>query len=351
MGDCACNVHSRYDEIINFPEVIFLELTLRCNSVCPGCGNPYRKDRSKRGEHSDAWLSILEILAPYRPTLRLTGGEPTLHPNFAEIVEKADEKGFPLVVFTNGLWANIEPVISALAASTHLQYVLISLHGAHSESHERFSGVTGSFARTVANIRSAVDAGLPIVTSTVLTRHNYDEIEDIILLGHSLGVNGATFSRYIGPVLQDIEPTHQQIQIAVRAINAERDHIKSMRQADSCLSFGAPIPQCFAPNASHGCWAGFRHATIDPWGNLRPCAHLPGEVGNILEDDFLAVWRSRKLSQWREQWLALCTNCPTNDVCRNACLAQAYLRGLKQDPLVIGSQNSVSQEIIHAFSA
>ena len=64
-------------------------LTLRCNQLCPHCFVTQHPDKYVAGDSAelagDTWGRFFEGLrSPYR--VILTGGEPTLHPDFAEIV-------------------------------------------------------------------------------------------------------------------------------------------------------------------------------------------------------------------------------------------------------------------------
>ena len=101
------------------------------------------------------------------------------------------------------------------------------------------------------------------------------------------------------------------------------------------IRFGAPVPRCFTANRSHGCLAGFVHATIDlSSGDLRPCSHVPIVAGNVLAQDFDTIWHSPAMERWRQGLLAQCDGCPLADQCRSGCQAQAMWRNTRRDPLI-----------------
>ena len=100
------------------------------------------------------------------------------------------------------------------------------------------------------------------------------------------------------------------------------------------VRFGTPIPHCFAANGSYGCLAGIAQATIDPWGNMRPCNHAPLMCGNLLEQSLEEIWRSPAMEAWRGMIPVECTGCREFAVCRGGCRATAILRGLEKDPLI-----------------
>ena len=84
-----------------------LSITTLCNKTCPYCfAEDSRQPYSKKGAFmSEAVFdAALEYLARSGiDQVRLLGGEPTLHPQFNRMVDKALERGFQLMIFSNGL--------------------------------------------------------------------------------------------------------------------------------------------------------------------------------------------------------------------------------------------------------
>jgi radical SAM protein with 4Fe4S-binding SPASM domain len=204
--------------------------------------------------------------------------------------------------------------------------LLISLHGCDVDSHEAFSSVCGSFQETVENIRRAVDAGLVVATSTVLTRYNVLRLEEIVDFALSLGAQHAVFNRYLGASLPSVEPTMEELRDGILVL-------ESMIRSGAPVRYGNPVPQCFAFNSSRGCAAGKSYCTIDPWGNLRPCNHSPTIVGNLFEQSLEALWHSDGMEQWRALIPSECQSCPEVAACSGGCKALAELRVERCDPL------------------
>jgi len=327
VGDCACAVDPvRLED--SGRALYFVELTAACNNACPGCSNVYADDRSAPPLSAREWRALFDRIAPTTARLKITGGEPTLHPEFEEIVEYVDGLGIPFMLFTNGRWAEPERLLDFLAGLSYLEGLLISLHGADPASHEAFTGVAGSYAETVENVERAVGAGLRVATSTVLTQHNWSGVEEVVALGEELGVDGAAFQRYIGAPLSTLEAGWGELRQAVGAIEA------LMSDDGGRVRFGTPIPHCFAPNHSRGCWAGVVQATVDPWGNLRPCNHTSLVCGNLLSQSPQEVWASATMQRFREAIPEACRSCPDFEICHGGCRAEVLELGLEQDPLM-----------------
>jgi len=84
-----------------------LAVSAVCNQSCPYC---FTSDHLNGGRASDGFLEIDDFDARLDfldrsdiDQARLLGGEPTLHPQFPELIERARARGKGIVVFTNGL--------------------------------------------------------------------------------------------------------------------------------------------------------------------------------------------------------------------------------------------------------
>lgn len=86
-----------------------LLITKSCNRSCPYCFA--QKEVKLNASAADGNISISsfqEYLTFLQRSnireLKLLGGEPTLHPRFLELVEIGLDRGFNVIVFSNGLW-------------------------------------------------------------------------------------------------------------------------------------------------------------------------------------------------------------------------------------------------------
>ncbi len=309
---------------LSTPIIYSLELTSFCNNQCRGCCNVFTHNHFQVS--SSYWKQILDCLVPHVQVLKLTGGEPTLHPGFEDIVLDIAKRDILFTLFTNGRWNKPEQIIKLLESVSQCGGLLVSLHGADEISHRGFVGSTGHFEETTANIHLAVQAGLRVHTSTVITRWNAKQIEDIAKLSQALGAHCAVFNRYIGPENSQLEPDNEQLLAAIASI-------RYLQRKGKPVKFGNCIPQCFAANSSRGCWAGIAYCTIDPRGNMRPCNHSPLVVGNVLEQSIERLWHSEKMEHWRALITSECKQCAEFFRCHGGCTAMAEVRRLNKDPL------------------
>jgi radical SAM protein with 4Fe4S-binding SPASM domain len=313
--------------VLSIPAIYALELTPVCNNRCPGCSNVYAARRSGPPPlTAQEWYNLLAPFISEAVQIRLTGGEPTLHPEFFRIFEEVTSHDAWVTVFTNGRWKDPGQFVKRIRGRRHFSGLLISLHGADPASHEAFSGVPGSFDETVSNIRLAVESGITVALSTVITRYSWKELEAVVELGQELGVHHVAFNRYIGHPLPEIEPTDDQTRAAIFRVQA-------LAQAGAAVKYGIGVPQCFLSNDSEGCLAGVAYASIDPWGNLRPCAHSPTVIGSLCEKSMQELWNSEAMAVWRGLMPSECTTCAAYSVCHGGCRAVQELHPSGRDPL------------------
>jgi len=255
--DCACPVDGMPTPVLSLPVAYYLELTPACNNRCPGCGNVYA-DRVCLAPPLDGeeWCDLIAILASHARQFKVTGGEATLHPAFAEIVRAIAGHGIPFTLFTNGRWSRPGALIQLLRGLPLFEGFLVSLHGPDADTHEAFSGVPGSFAETVSNVRRAVDAGLDVAISAVIHQGNWDRIPETLDVTIGLGAHHLVCNRSIGAPVAGVTPDRAQLRAAIAAI-------ESHRLAGHPIRFGNCIPQCFAPSSSRGCTAGSTFATVE----------------------------------------------------------------------------------------
>lgn len=79
-----------------------IEITSRCNYKCTHCYVPeyVKKDFTLSMKEIQEEIDSIDMIK--YPILKVTGGEPTIHPNFIDVVKYASNKGFHVHVNTNG---------------------------------------------------------------------------------------------------------------------------------------------------------------------------------------------------------------------------------------------------------
>ncbi len=258
------------------PVSFYLELTADCNSHCSSCGNVFSGPRSRQSTIGAPqpltvrqWAQVLEKLQPLAHNLRLTGGEPTLHPQFGQITATASDMEIPFTVFTNALWDSPQRLCAHLGNLAAFQGLLVSLHGPTPNTHDAFTSKPGSFIQSLTNIHTALGAGLNTSISCVITRHNWNLVEDMVETAEEIRASSLVFNRLLDPYNGELMPTREELRSAIRTV-------QDLRNSGRAVKLGNCLPACFVSTEQAGCLAGLAFFTVDPWGRvppLQPCQH------------------------------------------------------------------------------
>jgi len=175
---------------------IYFYLTEGCNLRCRHCwiAPKYQSEgNSYPALDLDLFKSIIEQAKPLGLTgVKLTGGEPLLHPQINEILEHTRAENLGLTVETNGVLCTIE--LASKMAECKNTFVSVSLDGAEAQTHEWVRGVEGCFEDALEGIRNLADAGLKPQIIMSIMRQNKDQMESIVRLAESLGAGSVKFN-------------------------------------------------------------------------------------------------------------------------------------------------------------
>lgn len=163
------------------PLVVVLNVTFRCNLQCGYCYGQYfnRKDRDFTTQEL---LDLIDDLGNIGTrSLTLGGGEPLVRNDIGDVIKKAKDNGIECGMNTNGLL--IPKRIKELKS---IDMVTVSIDGPK-EMNDPNRG-SGSFEKIMAGIDAALEAGIKVHTTTVLTHYNYKAIDWIVEMARQKGI-------------------------------------------------------------------------------------------------------------------------------------------------------------------
>ncbi|MCP4368849.1 MAG: radical SAM protein [Deltaproteobacteria bacterium] len=157
-----------------FPRRIYFQITRTCTLTCSAC---FIK-AEKGGEHvpTSAIMDIATFMGQNGlMEVRLTGGEPTTHPDFFEILNKFQEENVYVSVATNGVLN--QKTLDALCEKQNL-WIICSVDG-NRETHNRYRPDT--FDRIIKNLKylKNKNPSLRLRLTTVLTRENKNQMYEL----------------------------------------------------------------------------------------------------------------------------------------------------------------------------
>jgi len=171
-------------------------MTEGCNLACRHC---WLAPKLQQGEKKYPMLDVdlmSHILTQAKPlglqSVKLTGGEPLMHPGIFDILERIRVENLGCTVETNGVLCT--PELARELAGLKNRFVSVSLDGSDAETNEWIRGIPGCFDAAVRGIRNLVEAGLrPQIILTVM-RKNRHQVESIVRLAEELGAGSVKFN-------------------------------------------------------------------------------------------------------------------------------------------------------------
>ncbi|MGH7376235.1 MAG: radical SAM protein, partial [Candidatus Methylomirabilales bacterium] len=170
------------------PYTISWNLTQRCNQRCAHCYLSAFPGASAAGElTTEECFRVMDEIAGVNPdvVLILTGGEPFLRTDLFDLGGYAADKGFTVVLGTNGFLLKGE---QAKAMRRHgIQGASISLDSTDPARHDTFRRLPGAWRGAVRAAEVLCAEGLPFSLHMSVTDWNVEEIPGMIDLARALG--------------------------------------------------------------------------------------------------------------------------------------------------------------------
>lgn len=313
-----------------------VQIDERCNLHCAHCFVSATRE-GQMMPYDRITSTMIPRLAECRVNrVTLTGGEPTIHPRFLDVVRAFCAAGMGVGVCTNATTLTSSQ-IGELAAIGDV-HVNVSLDGFRPESHGRFRGDTASFAVTVSTVREIAAAGL--LQGLLCTPNTLAEDEEYRELCAFAAAQGASY------VLMNPLSSMGRGVRARRKLASPDAHMRTI--AGLTEPFASPdleIVHIRFPNTAGqplaGCEAGTIIYVFTP-GEVTVCPYLvfaarapqsrhdPAEfiVGNIFTDPDIATrLDSYPMTRLRMGTNPVCRSCAVAGDCGKGCPAAVVASG------------------------
>lgn len=288
-------------------------------------------------------MEILDQIADVgKPIIILTGGEPLLLENdIFDLARYGTQLGLRMVMATNGTL--ITPEIAEKVKASGIKRISISLDGASSAEHDEFRKVPGAFDEALQGMATLREAGIEYQINTTVTRHNADQIEELLDLAVELGAVAhhlfllVPTGRAKEMVNQEIDaqeyerllhwfynmrekvPLHLKATCAPHYYRILRQEARERGETVDFESYGLDA-------VTRGCLGGTGFCFISHDGIVQPCGYLELECGDLRKSSFKSVWEdSEFFKQFRDfsAYKGKCGQCEYLRVC-GGCRARAY---------------------------
>jgi radical SAM protein with 4Fe4S-binding SPASM domain len=317
------------------PQSVFWELTWRCNLRCIHCvvsgGEREGEEPTTRELKGIAW----QLARAGVKSVAYSGGEPLLRPDFFEIAEHVAGLGMSAQVATNGLLVDEELAARLARLGISAQ---ITISSATPASHDAFTGVRGSWDKSMGAIRLLVDAGMHVTVATIATTMSAPDVPAIVDLVAGMGVPSY---RLIPFVPSGRGRRHRKLELSLDAMRRLTILLRQVRASGRIgvlpLEFEEaldppPDYRC-DPSSRIGCDGAVGYCTIGTTGEVLPCSFFGGvECDSLRDRPFEWIWaNSRFLNYFRSLNVSdlegECAACSHLAVCRGGCRATNHSIG------------------------
>lgn len=316
------------------PDIVEIEITHRCNCRCRMCAlheNREISDEIERRAHDElpikAWKEILDDLsASGVRQVTLSGGEPLVKEQLAELLSHARHCGLAISIITNG--SLIDRSMAELLVDLPVDLLMISLDGprqVHNTARRQdvFDAVMDGIDLIQMEKKRRSRQSPRMLFLCTITKMNQSDLTDVLEIGHAkrmpvyfsrlfyttenmlretdaiypLGAAKTEDQISIGKMktvdvdvlydeLQRLKATARDHPVEYRCELRTRKDIQSFYYDDN-FSFAS---KCFYP---------WQSARIDPRGIVYPCS-MNTEMGNLMETSFAEIWNGPRYVHFRQ---------------------------------------------------
>lgn len=291
--------------------IVVWNITRTCNLRCVHCYSDSMASKYPGELDWNQMQSVVRDLADYEvPSLLLSGGEPTIHPRFFDLVDLATAQGLKLTISTNGTL--ITPERAARLKQANVAYVGISLDGIGA-IHDEFRGKQGAFDAAVRGFRNCEDVGKKTGLRMTLTRHNVENIERILDFIEAENIQRTCFYHLVpagrGSDLQVLKPEESRHAIDTLLSRVEqweasgqpREVLTVTQPADGAYLLGrmeredhpnlTQARKLLGWNGGGANSSGRAISNIDTQGNVHPDQFWQDiHLGNVKQIPFSRIW-------------------------------------------------------------
>lgn len=318
---------------------LYMYIAGSCNLACRHCwiSPTYEPDNSKgqflKLEYVKKAVSEAKPLG--LQSVKLTGGEPMLHPQFREIMEYLESEAISTSMETNGTLIDDE-IARFLKSKSHFDFISVSLDGANAKTHEELRCVQGSFDKAVSGIKSLVKMGFQPQMICTLHKENVSEINEIIYFAENLGCGSIKFNNIQQLGRGEMFNNDQKISVAeiIKLFHKiENDHATNKK-----LQIFFDIPVAFFPirkllDSSMNCCNVQNILGIIATGEISLCGigvtTKDLVFGNISDESIIQIWHTNLIlnkirKEIPEKLDGICGNCIHKYTCLGVCIASNY---------------------------
>lgn len=314
---------------LNYPPVVFWEVTDQCNHNCIHCFNYWRTGAQldhRCAMESGEYLRIAREIIAHRPVrVIFTGGEPLLlFDKLLPEIELFISQGISLSFNSNAGLVRKETAVCLREKQIDM---FLSFPSAVEQEFDRLTGTDGAYGRVLAAADMLYSEGVRLAFNMVVSQVNLRSIfYTAEFLKNRYSIRYLSITRVSKPVNADdsfdqymLSPDDLRIYMR-ECIRIERElgvHVVAASPFTPCSLRSQEEFDLFAFEG--GCEAGKTSYIVTSQGKVRACSRDDKEYGDLLTEPFDEIWG--RMQEWRDESLipTQCDICEQRSLCRGGC--------------------------------
>lgn len=269
--------------------------------------------------------------------VKLTGGEPLIHPQIEEILDYISEQDLRLTIETNGI--KLTPKIVEKISKCKNPFVSISLDGSEKEEHEWVRGIEGCFEKALEGARNIANKGIATQFIMSIMLRNYQQMESLVHLAEKENIGSVKFN-LVTPTARGEQLHEAGETLPIDQLVEIGAWVENELQAKSKIPLHYSHPAAFIPLSNYFKKSNGRcgiFGIIGVLGNGKYALCGIGETvtelifGDSRTDKLDDIWNNNPiLNQIRKglpnQLDGICGDCIVKNFCLGSCIALNYYR-------------------------
>lgn len=303
---------------------LFWESTLRCNVRCLHCGSDCATSLQTPDMPAEDFLKVIDTeitphVNPHKVLVIISGGEPLMRNDLAEVGRALHQRGYPWGMVTNGL--ALTPARYRELRESGLLTMTVSLDGLK-EDHVWLRQHPLAFEGACRAIRLCVaDKDMTWDVVTCVNQRTIGHLSEIRDLLWGLGVRDW---RIFGIDPMGRAADNPELLLTDEQFRSLLDFIAAEREAGRHVSYSCEgylgTYEGRVRDYLYQCSAGITTASVLIDGSISACTSIRGRYyqGNIYKDSFWQVWENGFKPYRDRAWMKEfepCRDCKAFDYC------------------------------------
>lgn len=281
-----------------------IEITGRCNMNCQHCRAAHQPKQDMPIEQIVKIIKFARQFSPNYKEVVISGGEPLMHQNFADVLRQVRENGGEFITLTTNGSLLTKKHLALIKDLSFQRFVLsISLDNLDPVKHDEFRLHKNAFLKAVDALRLVAESGLPNIVASMrstIQASQIIEMESMVKFAKEIGCKRVSFSAIhpAGKAIerQDLWMTKDQKLTFLKEVYRLKELFPDLNVTTNdplkCLLRGKSDLGQKGELVFDGCGAGAITFNVNSDGTMTPCALLDIPMMNIFSMTIEEMTRS-----------------------------------------------------------